>query len=85
MVGMTLCAKRGCDRRAVNWHNGGLSDNFCCLHDGLHEPVVCHCPTARPDDIGQCTRCWRVIVALHPILIPAWPELVDQPIEPRAA
>lgn len=65
---------------ALGRYEPGATRCRTCLY-GL-EPLVCSCPVAYSDNIGQCTRCWRVIThhPSHPILADGWPELAGQPI-----
>jgi hypothetical protein len=74
MTRRPICLEDGCFRARPRGRNSHLrSDYFCSRHDGLYEPLTCVCIVPAADDIGQCTRCWRPIPALHPIIAEALP------------
>ena len=72
------CAHPTCERpnpyrNAIH----GAGSRYCTLHDGKdHGPVICLCPVAHADEVGQCTRCWRPITSLHPLTGPPIDQVI---------
>jgi len=95
-----ICALDGCDTpakqrdRLCSMHNSRLRRHGDVDYAGrpkrsddhLRVPLVCVCPTARPDRGGQCVDCWRPVVALWPagrfrVAVAAYPQLTNQSVD----
>ena len=42
------------------------SDGEAC-ESPAHEPLVCECRYPRPDAVGECTRCRRLVITIDAV------------------